>query len=151
VFGKKWSEYIQFERWILILVAAVWAIRLGLSLAGTSFTVIRWVSINVVLLVGLVYCSVVVHTSGFGSYKQLLALLFLQTAFAHILIAAAIVLGIVTETGNAYTAPEVFGGSDGRTWIHVLAHSIAAFVLPLITWLMGSVILFATKKLKRSV
>ena len=151
VFGKKWSEYIQFERWIFILIAAVWAVRLGLSLTGTSFSVIRWVSINIVLLVGLLYCSVAVHTSGFGSYKQLLALLFLQTAFAHLLIAAAIVLGIVTGTGNAYTAPEVFGGSDGRTWLHVLAHSIAPFVLPLITWVIGSVILFATKKLRRVV
>jgi hypothetical protein len=150
VFGKKWSEYIQFERWILILIAVVWAVRLGLSLTGTSFTVVRWVSINIVLLVGLIYCSVVVHTSGFGSYKQLLALLFLQTAFAHMLIATAIILGIITGTGNAYTAPEVFGGSDGATWIHVSAHVIAAIVLPLIAWLIGSVILFATKKLKRS-
>jgi len=108
VFGKKWSEYIQFERWILILIAAVWAVRLGLSLTGTSFSVIRWVSINIVLLVGLVYCSVVVHTSGFGSYKQLLALLFLQTAFAHLLIAAAIVLGIVT---CGWRIPVLYGKS----------------------------------------
>ena len=150
MFGKKWSEYIQFERWVLILIAAVWAVRLGLSLTGTSFTVVRWVSINIVLLVGLAYCSVAVHTSGFGSYKQLLALLFLQIAFAHLLIATAIVLGIVTGTGNAYTTPEVFGGSDGRTWTHVLAHASAAIILPFITWLIGSVILFASKRLKRS-
>ena len=148
MFGKKWSEYIRFERWILILIAVVWAVRLGLSLTGTSFSTVRWVSINIVLLGGLVYCSVAVHTSGFGSYKQLLALLFLQTAFAHLLIGVAIILGIVTGTTNAFTTPEVFGGNNGANWFHVLAHLIAAFILPLISWLIGSAILFATKKIK---
>src|SRR6516165_8758325 len=138
MFGKKLSEYINFEGWLLVLIAVVWAVRLGLSLTGTSFSVTKWVSINIVLLVGLFYCSIGVQTAGFGSYKQLLGLLFLQTLVAHILIAAGIVLGIVTGTGNAYTAPEVFGGNDGKTWLHVFAHVLAAVVLPLIAWLIGS-------------
>ena len=148
MFGKKFSQYIQFELWILVLIAATWGVRLGLSLAGTSFSTTRWVSINIVLLLGLIYCSIAVHTSGFGSYKQLFGLLLIQTAFAHILIGLAITLGIVTGTGNAFTAPEVFGGSDGRTWIHVAAHLIGAVILPVITWLIGSVILFAAKRIK---
>ena len=150
MFGKKLSEYIRFEGWLLILIAVVWAVRLGISLAGTSFSVTKWVSINIVLLVGLLYCSIGVQTSGFGSYKQLLGLLFLQTLVAHILIAAGIILGILTGVGNAYTAPEVFGGSDGKTWVHVLAHVLAAFILPLIAWLIGSVILLVTKRLSPS-
>jgi hypothetical protein len=149
--GKKFSEYFRFESWILILIAVVWAVRLGISLAGTSFTTTRWVSINIVLLIGLIYCAVAVHTSGFGSYKQLFGLLFIQTAFAHILIASAIVLGIVSGVTNAYTTPEVFGGNDGRSWIHVVAHLAAAVILPVITFLIGSVLLFATKRLKPAV
>jgi hypothetical protein len=148
VFGKKLADYIQFEKWILVGIGAMWAIRLGLSLAGTSFTVTRWFSINIVLLVGLIYCSIAVHTAGFGSYKQLLGLLFIQTAFAHLLIAMGIAAGIVTGKDNAYTAPEVFGGSDGKTGVHIAAHLIAAVILPLITWLIGSVILFATKRVR---
>ena len=64
VFGKKLSEYIQFEKWILLLIAIVFVIRLGLSLAGTSFTLTRWVSINIVLLLGLVYASIAVQSIG---------------------------------------------------------------------------------------
>jgi hypothetical protein len=150
MFGKKLSEYIHFEGWLLILIAVVWAVRLGLSLTGTSFDITKWVSINIVLLVGLLYCSIGVQTSGFGSYKQLLGLLFLQILVAHLLIAAAIMLGVVTGVGNAYTAPEVFGGNDGKTWFHVLAHLLAAFILPLIAWLIGSVILLVTKRLSPS-
>jgi hypothetical protein len=146
MFGKKLSDYIQFERWILSAIAAMWAIRLGLSLAGTSFGITKWFSINIVLLIGLIYCSIAVHTTGFGSYKQLLGLLFVQNAFAHLLIAAGITLGIITGKDNAFTTPEVFGGSDGKSGIHVLAHLIAAVVLPFIVWLIGSAILFVTAK-----
>src|ERR1700688_206156 len=148
MFEKKLADFIRFEKWILILIAAMWAVRLAVSLTGASFTVTRWFSINIVLLVGLIYCSIAVHTAGFGSYKQLLGLLFIQTAFAHLLIATGIAIGIVTGKDNAYTAPEVFGGSDGRTGVHIAAHLIAAVILPLITWLIGSVILFATKRVR---
>jgi hypothetical protein len=146
VFGKKLSEYIEFDRWILILIAVVFAIRLGMSLAGTPFNTTKWVSINIVLLLGLVYSSVAVHTSGFGSYKQLFGLLLVQWVPAHLLIASAIVLGILTGVDNAYTLPEVTGGQDGKFWLHVVAHLIVGFVLAAIAWLIGSVILFVTKK-----
>jgi hypothetical protein len=31
MFGKKVKEYLRFERWILILIVVVFALRLGLS------------------------------------------------------------------------------------------------------------------------
>ena len=148
MFGKKLADYIKFESWLLIAIALMWAIRLGVSVSGTPFNVTKWLSINIVLLIGLIYCSVAVHTSGFGSYKQLLGLLYVMIGFAHVLIAAGILIGIVTGKNNVYTTPEVFGGSDGKTIPHVAAHLIAAAILPLIAWLIGSVILFVTKRLK---
>jgi hypothetical protein len=39
MFGKKLSEYVQFVRWISILVAVAFVIRLGISLAGTIPTI----------------------------------------------------------------------------------------------------------------
>jgi hypothetical protein len=147
LFGKKFSEYVRFERWILILIAAVFVIRMGVSAAGTPINVARWVSINLVLLAGLIYCSVGVHTKGFGSYKQLFGLLLLQNVFAHTLIALGIALAVVTGSDNIYTAPEFFNGSSGSNFIHVAMHLIAGFIVPVFAWLVGSVILFATKKL----
>ena len=148
MFGKKLSEYIRFDLWILILIAIVWAVRLGISLTGTPYATTRWVSINVVLLLGLIYCSVAVHTTGFGSYKQLFGLVLVLNVFAHVLIAAGIILGIVTGRPNAYTAPEAFGGQDAATWLHALLHVIVSPIAALIAWLVGSVILFVTKKVK---
>ena len=148
MFGKKLNEYFQFERWILILIAVVFAARLVISLAGVPMTTTRWVSINVVLIIGMVFCAVAVHTKGFGSYKQLFGLLWIQTYFAHLLIALGILLGIVTGLDNAYTAPEVSGGTDGKTLFHAALHLIVGAILPVFPWLIGSVILFLTKKIK---
>src|SRR5215831_15259056 len=107
MFGKKFSEYIQFERWILILIAAAFVIRLALPLAGASIASTRSVSINIVLLIGLIYCSIAVYSR------------------------------------------EFCGGSSGRNWLHVLAHTVAAFIVPVFAWLVGSVILFVTKRVKK--
>ena len=81
MFGKKVKEYVRFERWILILIVVVFALRLGLSLAGVpvggniaaldgNYKATEWVSINLVLLVGILYCAIAVQTTGFGTYKH---------------------------------------------------------------------------------
>ena len=150
MFGEKLSEYIQFERWILILVAVAFVIRLVISVAGTPFAETRWVSINLVLLVRLIYCSIAVHTSGFGSYKQLFGLLLVQNVFAHTCIALGIAIAIVTGRENAFTVPEVSGGGNGATWFHALLHLFGGFIAPVFFWIIGSAILFVTKKLSRA-
>src|SRR5215831_10750618 len=113
MFGKKLKEYVRFERWILILVVVVFALRLGLSLAGVSNAYspgkfllpkeTEWVSINLVLLAGILYCAIAVQTTGFGTYKHLFPLLLLQTGIAHWLVGMAIILGILTGRNNVFT------------------------------------------------
>jgi hypothetical protein len=150
MFGKKLSEYVRFLRWILILVAVAFLIRLVISVAGTPFAETRWVSINLVLLVGLIYCSIAVHTSGFGSYKQLFGLLLVQNVFAHTCIALGISIAVVTGRENAFTVPEVSGGGNGASWFHAVIHLIAGFIVAVFAWIVGSAILFVTKKLSRA-
>ena len=98
-------------------------------------------------LVGIVYYSIRVHTSGFGSYKQLLALIFIQSIVAQAIIIAGIVIAIVTGRDNIFSIPEYSGNQDGKTWLHVGAHAVLGVIVgPLVTWLIGSLILFVTKK-----
>jgi hypothetical protein len=150
MFGKKLSEYVRFLRWIVILVAVAFVIRLVISVAGTPSTETRWVSINLVLLVGLIYCSIAVHTSGFGSYKQLFGLLLVQNVFAHTCIALGIAIAIVTGRENAFTVPEVSGAGNGASWFHALIHLVAGSIVPVFAWIFGSAILFVMKKLSRA-
>jgi hypothetical protein len=165
MFGKKVKEYVRFERWILILIVVVFALRLGLSLAGVSkaeYPVMtrtgiptipkatEWVSINLVLLVGILYCAIAVQTRGFGTYKHLFPLLLLQTTVVHWLVGMGIILGIVTGHNNVFTALEHCGacGADGLKWSHALGHMALPPLVSLVAWLPASGILFVTRKVR---
>jgi hypothetical protein len=147
MFGKTVGQYLGFQKIILILIVLAFVVRLGLSLAGTPNSVAKWISVTVVMLIGVVYYGVAVHTSGFGSYKQLYPLVLFQSLLGEGLVALAIVLAIFTKADNIYTAPEYSGGGDGKNWIHVFAHVVvAAVVFPLVSWAISSLIMLVTKK-----
>ena len=149
IFGRSLSEYVSFEKVILILIAAVGIVRLALSLGGVSNSAVKWVSITVMSFIGLIYVSITAYTSGFGSYKQLLPLVFLQAALAHLIIIVGIILAIQTGKDNIYSASEYSPDrTNGKTWGHVIAHLIAGFIfVPLLGWLIGSILMFVTKKM----
>ena len=97
---------------------------------------------------GVLYYSIRVHTSGFGGYQHLLPICVLQSFAAQAIIVPAIVLAIFTGKDNTYSEPEFSFGSDGKTWLHVGAHLVlGTTIAPLISWLVGCLIMFATKKL----
>ncbi len=148
MFGRTVGEYLRFQRVVLIVVVLAWLVRLGLSLSGVPDATARWSSVTVVLLLGMLYYGVVVHTNRFGSYKQLYPLMLFQSVLGEGLVALAIVLSIVTGRVNIYSAPEYSGGGDGRTWFHVFAHLvIGVVVLPLVTWGFGSLVMLVTKRI----
>jgi hypothetical protein len=49
MFGKRVSQYLEFQKVSLGLLAVVGLTRLGLSLAGLPTSTVTWVSMNVVL------------------------------------------------------------------------------------------------------
>ena len=150
IFGKPLSEYVGFAKHILWLVAIVGIARLALSLGGVENAKVKWLSISVMLLIGLVYFSIRVYTSGFGSYKQLLVVLFLQNLVAQTIIIAGIVIAIFTHRDNIFSAPEYSGGGDGKTWLHAGAHLVLGLgVGTLLAWLVGCLIMWVTKKAVR--
>jgi len=59
-----------------------------------------------VLLLGLIYYSVRVHTSGFGSYKQLLPVLALTVIVANLIVVLGILLAMGTGKDNIFSAPD---------------------------------------------
>ena len=148
IFGKRLSEYVAFCKHFLGLILLVGIARLALSIGGVPNSTTKWLSITVAFLIGLVYYSIRVHTSGFGSYKHLLPITYLLSIAAQAVIIAGIVIAIFTGTDNIFSAPEYSGGQDGKTWLHVGAHVVLGMVIgPLVTWLVGCVIMFVVKKL----
>jgi hypothetical protein len=141
IFGKKLKEYLQFQKWLLAFVVLVFIVRVAFS--------IRWASLNGLEIVGLLYYAVAVPLRSFGSYKQLLVLLFNQIALTHVLIALGIGIAIATGWNNILTRPEFSGGGNGRTWLHASLHIVAMTMLPFTFWGVGAPILWITKKLRR--
>ena len=145
IFGKPLSEYVRFERVFLILIVVVGLARLVASLAGMPNATVRFLSITVIGLVGIVYYGIRVHTTGFGSYKQLLPLLVIQNVVTHTLIIAAIVLARLTHHVNIYSAPEY--GGNASTRFHVLGHVLIGMVgFSLVGWLLASIVMWVTKR-----
>lgn len=54
IFGKTISEYVSFAKGFLILVLLVGLARLVLSLAGVANSVDKFLSLTVLMLIGLV-------------------------------------------------------------------------------------------------
>jgi len=152
IFGKSVSEYVDFEKEFLILVLVVGLVRLGLSLAGAPDSAVKFASMTALMLLGLIYYSVRVYTSGFGSYRQLLPVLAFPVILMNLIIIAGIVIAIETGKDNIFTAPEFspgrFSGQQvsGRTWGHAAGHVVGMVWISLLLWGIGSLIMLVTKK-----
>jgi len=152
MFGKRLSEYIRFQKVWLALIAAVGLARLGLSLAGLPDSTVTFLSMTVVGWVAIIYYGVAVHTRAFGSYRQILPLVFFQM----LLVQAIAVFGILLAIGglpNIYAAPEYSGPPFARSanqWSHALAHLTIGIVVPtLLGWGVASLVMLITKKVSR--
>jgi hypothetical protein len=148
VFGKSISDYVRFQRVILGLILVVGLARLALSMAGTSNDVVKFISMTVVAIFAIFYYGIRVHTSGFGSYKQLLPLLVLQAVLANSIAILGIVIAHYTHQANIYTAPE-FGGLTRARW-HIAGHLVFGNIVgPLVGWLLASIVMWVTKRVSQ--
>lgn len=149
IFGKRLSEYVRFQRVILGLIVVIGLARLFLSLAGVSNDVVKFFSMTVVALAGVFYYGIRVPTTGFGGYKHLLPLLFIQSVVANTIAIAGILIARFTQHANVFTAPE-FGGATRARW-HILGHvGIGMILAPLVLWLVAALVMWVTKKVTGS-
>jgi hypothetical protein len=148
IFGKDFFAYIKFQKIILLLILIVGFLRLGLSLGGLPVSVVKWFSITWVMFLGLIYYSIRVHTSGFGSYRHLLPLLLIQGLLGQMITVVGIAIAIYTNKDNIFSLPEYSQTFGGRTWMHAGGHIIlGGFILSLMWWPIAALIMFVTKKI----
>jgi hypothetical protein len=151
IFGKTVGDYLRFAAGVVALVVVVGVARLALDLGGVPVSAVRLVSVTTMALLGVVYLGVRTHTSGFGSYRQLLPLMVITLGSASWVSGAAVVLAIATGSDNIYSIPEYSGGQDGKTFFHAFAHFfIAPFVAGVVAWGLASIVMLLTKAVTRA-
>ena len=148
IFGKSLSEYISFQKVVLILFAVVGLLRLGLSLGGVPNSSAKWLSLTILVPITIFYYPIRSQITGFGTYKNLLPLYFIQTLIMQAIISVGIVIAIVADKDNIYSAPEFYHGTGtGRSWGHVFAHIVVVTVfMTTVAWLISSLVLFVASK-----
>ena len=148
MFGKPLSQYLDFQKVILGLIAVVGLARLGLSLAGASNTAAAFLSMNVVAWAGAFYYGLAADRHGFTRYKQLLPPALFQTLVMQSIAVLGILLAIA-GFANVYAAPEYSFGAQSQ-WIHVLAHVTIGIIVPtLLIWGVSSLVRLITTKMTR--
>jgi hypothetical protein len=157
MFGKPLSQYVAFQGPVLMLIAAIWLMRLLASMAGVPVSGAKFLSVTGVVLIGALYYGWAVGHRGFGSLKQLYGLNLVQGVFSQTLVALAILLAMAIGQDNIYTIPEFYPASagndplgmppDGKSFAHVFAHLVVgAVVVPIVGWLLGSIVYLVTRK-----
>ena len=150
VFEKRFSDYVRFAKLFLILIAAAGITRLALSLSGSPNETAKWFSMTVLMWIAVIYYSIRVYTTGFGSYKHLLPVLALPNFTAQAVAITGITLAIITGNANIFSAPEYAFGGDGKTWTHVAAHAFIGTTMgSVFPWGVGCAILAITRKVAR--
>ena len=144
ILGKKLSEYVRFQKWVLMAILAVGLVRLALSLACAPVDTVRLFSMTAVTLAGVLYCGIAVATRGFGSYRHLLPLLALQAVVANGIAIVGIALAGLTGRDNIFTAPEYTNLPN--YWPHALGHAAAIIIVPLVLWPVAALVLWIARR-----
>jgi hypothetical protein len=149
VFGKSLSEYVRFQKPILIAILVVGLARLILSLAGVPNGTVRWLSMTVVSLMGVLYYGIQVPKTGFGSYRHLLPLAVIQSALANGIAIVGILIALATGQQNIFTAPD-FSPGEGRDAFHLFGHvAFGIGIGSILSWGISSLVMLITRKLAR--
>lgn len=145
IFGKKISEYVAFQTWILLAIIATGILRPVLFELGVPSRYLTFVSMTAVSLVGLVYYGIRVHTTRFGTFKHLLPLVLFQSGLSGVISAAGVSLAGITRKPNIYTAPEFSNAPN--YWPHAIAHVLGGFtIVPLVSWLLAAAVMGIAKR-----
>src|SRR5262245_21181898 len=122
-----------------------------MSLGGVPNSTAKWFSMTALAWIAVIYYSIHIHTSGFGSYKQLLPVIALLNITAQVIAIIGIAIAMFSGTNNIFSAPEYAFGSDGKSVLHLGAHVVIGIPFgTLVPWVVGCALLAVTKKVSGS-
>lgn len=146
--GRTLGDHIRLLGPLFMLLAAVFALRWILALAGAPRFALQVVSTTAAVPVAILLAVMLIHLRRFGSYANVVVASLLLNAWIQLLICSAIVLSIVTGVENIYTQPEYSLGGDPRHLRHLYGHvTFGIGIGTLIGAAVGALLLFLMRRL----
>ncbi len=132
---------------LMMIVAAVWALRLILHEVAAPAMLVRFLSVSGVVPVAILLASMLIHLRELGGYTAVAVASFALAAVGELLIVAAIVFSLATGWINVFSEPEFsFPGGDPFQLIHITSHLIRIPLVGLLGMGMGSLILWLMRR-----
>jgi hypothetical protein len=115
-------DHIRLLYPALVLVAAVWVLRLIMWEAGTPIWLTRLASVTVTTMASVLLSVILIHVRRFGGYASVVVASLLVNLWAQALIILAILYSILTGYGNVYSAPAFTYAGSRSQWTHLYGH-----------------------------
>jgi hypothetical protein len=144
--GRGIREHLHLLAPLFGLIAAVWALRLVLGMAGAPQVVIHYCSVTAAGAISILFAVLLIYFKRFGSYSNVAASAVLLHLCEQLLISCAIAFSILTGVPTIYSAPEFAGPMTPVQ--HLLSHLTFGLAFgSLIGTAMGCLLLWLLRKL----
>jgi hypothetical protein len=145
LFGKSWSDYVRFQKILLVLTVAFGLARLILSMAGVPGSLVTWFSMTGLLPIGAIIYPIRVHMKGFGGFGSVLVLIGIQVLVSQVMTAIGIFAALLTGVDNIFSP----AAADANHLWHAIVHLATFPIVSIVLWLPASLILLAARLVLR--
>jgi hypothetical protein len=104
--GHGLRDFIRLLAPLFGLIAAVWALRMVLDVAGAPAVLLHVISVTVAGAISVLFAALLIHNRQFGGYATVVVAVFLLILWQQLLIAGAIAFSTLTGIRNIYSATE---------------------------------------------
>jgi hypothetical protein len=143
--GHGLRDHLQLVAPLFGLIAAVWALRLILALAGAPHVALYF-SVTLTGAVSVLLAVLLIHMRHFGGYPNVVMAVFLLQFWQQFLIVMAIAFTTLTGIQTVYAAPEFAHQLSPAA--HMIGHlTFGIGIGTLFGTVMGSVVLWMLRRL----
>src|SRR6266404_4864182 len=119
--GHGLRDHIRLLAPLFGVIAAVWALRMGLAAMTCPRAVWFFISVSVTVPVCIALAAWLIYVRRFGGYANVVLATILLVCWSQLLIVAAIAFSAFTGIETVYSEPE-FSFGIHNPWKHILGH-----------------------------
>jgi hypothetical protein len=121
--GRRIREHFRFLRPLFAFITVVWLVRLALGAAEAPVWLLSVFSVTAAVPTAVFLAVLLIHVRNFGSYPNVVVASLLLNSWGQLLVIAAVVFSVITNTTNVFTWSEFsMPGDDPLHLRHIYGH-----------------------------